>query len=175
MQTVVESNPRVSVSSTQRVVSLLRLITRSIDLHSRFLAKESGLTIPQLLALQEIRTHQRVTSTEIAMSVKLSKATVSGITDRLKGKGYIESTRDADDRRKVYLALTESGKQVLARNPLPIQQEFVQNFERMTPEQQRNMLESLEVLAKLMFESSSAARDMEHWMMNRKVSDDSMH
>lgn len=155
-------------NSTQRVVMLLRLIVRSIDLHSRFLSKESGLTIPQLLIMQEIRTHKNITPTEVSMRIKLSKATVSGITERLKGKGYINHNRDQHDRRKIHLTLTKDGEQILMSNPLPIQQQFVERFESMDTKQQQNMLESLEVLATLMFESSSAAQDLERWTTRQK-------
>lgn len=170
-----DTNTDAKKDSTQKVTALLRLIIRAIDLHSRFLSKEVGLTVPQLLILQEIRTHKSITLTEVSMRIKSSKATVSGIVDRLKGKGYINHNRNEDDRRKVSLTLTETGKKILTQDLLPIQRQFVEKFEEMSTERQENVLESLETLATLMFESSSAANDLEQWMTRRKRDGSSLH
>lgn len=182
-----DSTNRVVIATytdnTKRLISLLRLIVRSIDLHSHFLSKEVGLTIPQLLILQEIRAHNNITSMEASMNIKVSAATVSGIMSRLKSKGYINRTRDTSDRRKVRLTLTDKGERVLANDPLPIQRQFVEKFTDIDPKQQHAMLDSLEILATLMFESSSAATNLQKWVANHKENhkanhkahDDSMH
>lgn len=168
MQPNIEQDTSIEQSNTQKVTALLRLIIRAIDLHSHYLSKEVGLTIPQLLILQEIRVRKDITPTEVSIRIKSSKATVSGIIERLREKGYIKHTRNQRDRRQIYLSLTKQGEQMLMRNPLPIQQQFIERFESIGAKQQKNMLESLEVLATLMFEASSAAQDLERWTTRQK-------
>ena len=45
----------------EQVIAALRRITRAIDLHSRLLLQKSGLTIPQLAALQAIQRLRKPT------------------------------------------------------------------------------------------------------------------
>ena len=148
-----------NMNSVDRVMPLLRLMIRAIDLHSRFLMKEIGMTTPQLLVLREVGKHGGVTPTRIALDIKLSKATVSGIIERLREKEYIVYTKNSADRRKIALHLTHDGWDVLEKNPLPIQQQFVHQFNMLHDEKKNSMLESLEAVALLMFQACSAAND----------------
>ena len=72
---------------TARQVSLLWLIKRSPGLSLRELAAEEGISAPAL----------------------------SGYVDRLERAGLIERVRDAEDRRRVGLTLTEDGSRLLKR------------------------------------------------------------
>ena len=72
---------------TARQVSLLWLIKRSPGLSLRELAAEEGISAPAL----------------------------SGYVDRLERAGLIERVRDAEDRRRVGLTLTEEGSRLLKR------------------------------------------------------------
>lgn len=74
-----------------QVLIALRQIIRAIDLHSKKLERESGLTGPQLLIMQIIHEEGPVTSSVLARSVSLSQATVTTILDRLEKKGISDS------------------------------------------------------------------------------------
>ena len=60
----------------------LRQITQAIDLYSKHLLKETGLTSPQLLVLQALSVPGRRKPSEIARSVNLSQGTITSIVDR---------------------------------------------------------------------------------------------
>ena len=61
------------------VLMALRRVIRATDLHSKYLAKTTGLTAPQILLLQTINKKSDVTIGELANDVSLSQATVTTI------------------------------------------------------------------------------------------------
>ena len=63
---------------------ILRQIIRAIDLHSKRLSKESGLTGPQLILMRSIRELGEVTIRELSNHTNMSQATATTILDRLE-------------------------------------------------------------------------------------------
>ena len=106
----------------------LRRIVRSLDIQSRKIDREFGLTLPQLVVLQCVRDLGQVTSKAISEQASLSPPTVVGILDNLDAKGMIERYRSAQDRRIVYTRLTSRGQAVLAEAPSPIGESFDTRF-----------------------------------------------
>ncbi len=78
----------------------LRKIIQAIDRHSSNLKKKFGLTGPQLILLQSISAHDKISVTQLSKNVSLSQATVTDITKRLENRDYITRTRNIDDKRK---------------------------------------------------------------------------
>ena len=103
--------PNRSVSDS--VMIALRKIIQAIDMNSKKLVKRVGLTGPQLVILQEISSQGEVTAGEIARAVSLSQATVTGILDRLEGRGLIARQRSQSDRRRVHVSMTGAGENML--------------------------------------------------------------
>ncbi|MCG8429458.1 MAG: MarR family transcriptional regulator [Chromatiales bacterium] len=133
-----------------QVLIALRQIIRAIDLHSKKLERESGLTGPQLLVMQIIHDEGPVTSSVLARSVSLSQATVTTILDRLEKKAYLTRERDNKDKRKVWVSLSDTGTQVLERAPALLQESFVKSFGQMKEWEQSLLLSSLQRIASMM-------------------------
>ena len=72
----------------EEVLTSLRRVIRATDLHSKRLAKISGLTAPQILLLQAMRKLEGAAIRQLANEVSLSQATVTTILDRLEKRGY---------------------------------------------------------------------------------------
>jgi DNA-binding MarR family transcriptional regulator len=134
----------------QELLIALRKVIRAIDLHSKHLSKTSGLTSPQLLIMLEIDKASGVNSSQVAKSVNLSAATVTNILDRLENKDLITRVRNTDDKRKVGLYLTESGKALLLNAPQPLQEHFIEKFSNLAQWEQSQLLSSVERLAGMM-------------------------
>jgi DNA-binding MarR family transcriptional regulator len=73
-----------------------------------------NLTIPQLKSLFYISRHGRVNLSGLASGIRVTPANVTGIVDRLAGQELLTRTPDADDRRILWLRLTEKGEALLA-------------------------------------------------------------
>ena len=67
-----------------QILMALRRITRAIDLRSRTLLQDYGLTAPQLATLNTVTKLQPVSVGEIAKQIHLGKPTVTGILNRLE-------------------------------------------------------------------------------------------
>jgi DNA-binding MarR family transcriptional regulator len=133
-----------------QVLVSLRQIIRAIDLHSKHLERESGLTGPQLLVMQSISQFDLVTAGQIAREVNLSQATVTTILDRLEKKAYVTRERSQEDKRKVLIRLTEAGELILKQAPTLLQESFINNFEGLEEWDQNLILSSLQRVADMM-------------------------
>lgn len=133
-----------------QVLISLRRIIRAIDLHSKRLERESGLTGPQLLLLRLIANAGQLTAGVIAREVSLSQATVTAIIDRLEQKGLLQRLRNTEDKRKVMLSLTLAGEAALAKAPPLLQESFITRFDRLEEWEQSLILSSLQRLGEMM-------------------------
>lgn len=132
------------------VLMLLREIIRATDLHSKRLAKATGLTTPQIVVLQAIRDLGEVTAGAISSRVSLSQATVSAILDRLESRGLIERYRSTMDRRVVHSRLTRAGRRALLKAPPLLQERFLRKFASLAPAEQQRIIDALGAVAEMM-------------------------
>ncbi len=134
----------------QEVLVALRRIIRATDLHSKRVAKDSGLTVPQVVLLQSVRGLGEVTTRELARRVSLSQATVTAILDRLDARGLIERYRSTCDRRIVHARLTRRGQSALRRAPALLRDRFISEFSTLSVTDQKRIVETLGQVAEMM-------------------------
>lgn len=147
-----EANHRMSSSMPleQQVIAALRKITRAIDLHSRHLLKQCGLTSPQLAALQAIGRLQPITVGALANEIHLGQATVTGILRRLEDRQLVVRNRADQDRRSVLVTLSEQGETVLKKSPSPLQERFHCELAKLEQWEQTQILATLQRIAAMM-------------------------
>lgn len=136
--------------ATRAVLIALRRIIRATDLHSKQLARDVGLTMPQVVVLQAVRDLGEVTTGQLSRRVSLSQGTVTTILDRLEDRGLVERYRSAIDRRIVHSRLTRHGRAVLRRAPPLLHERFTEAFRRLSPERQRRIVATLDEVAAMM-------------------------
>ncbi|ODS04834.1 MarR family winged helix-turn-helix transcriptional regulator [Vibrio scophthalmi] len=134
----------------EEVLVSLRQIIRAIDLHSKKLSKESGLTAPQLILMRSIRDLGEVTIKQLSNHTNMSQATATIILDRLQRNGLIERKRSETDKRKVHAVLTEQGKERLEQAPMPLQQSFINKYQQLEEWEQTLLLSSVQRLSMMM-------------------------
>ena len=132
------------------VLMALRRVIRATDLHSKYLAKTTGLTAPQILLLQTIKKKADVTIGELANDVSLSQATVTTILDRLETRKLVYRQRSDEDKRKVYVHLTGSGNDTLKHAPPLLQEQFIRQFSELQEWEQSMIISSLQRIATMM-------------------------
>lgn len=128
----------------------IRKIIRAIDIRSRKLGKEAGITGPQLIIMQELARVKGITAKEVSTNVNLSQATVTSILDRLEAKNIVKRVRSESDRRRVSLFLTDEGKETLFNAPQPIEEAFVERFSALKEWEQFQLISSVERIADMM-------------------------
>jgi DNA-binding MarR family transcriptional regulator len=138
------------LNSIEQVLVALRRVIRATDLHSKHLAKTTGLTAPQVLLLQAIRNKGEVTIGELANEVSLSQATVTNILDRLEKRGLVYRQRSQSDKRKVHAYLTDQAAETLRDAPIPLQDQFARQFGDLKDWEQSMIIASLQRVAQMM-------------------------
>jgi len=135
---------------SSQVVKAIRKIVRAIDLRSREVSRQTGLTIPQIVVLQGVRDLGEVTTKALSENADLSSATVVTILDKLEEKGLIERYRSVSDRRIVHARLTGEGVATAAELPGLLHEEFVKKFDALEPADRAQLVSAIERIAEMM-------------------------
>jgi DNA-binding MarR family transcriptional regulator len=128
----------------------LRKVIRAIDIFSKKLNKDTGLTSPQLLVLQQIVLQEDVMLKDIAQRINLSSATVTSILDRLEPRGLVVRQRSTVDKRKVGLRVTPEGLAAINGAPTPLQEHFIKRFETLADWEQTQLVATMQRIASMM-------------------------
>jgi len=138
------------LSTHDEVLISIRQIVRAIDLHSKQLNKNFGLTSPQLLLMRTIQSSPKMTLRQLSNNSNMSQATATSILDRLEKRGFIKRERDTKDKRKVHAVITAEGEQVLEQAPQLLQDNFIEQFQALDQWEQTQILSSLQRVSRMM-------------------------
>ncbi len=126
----------------------IRKIVRSLNLESKRIQKEFGISIPQLLCLDYLATQPNFqsTTTAIANYLNLNLSTVTGIVGRLEKKNYVAKLPKSGDKRVSLIVLTASGSKLLANSPELMHQQLSRKLSGIPDEQLIALKSSLQLL-----------------------------
>lgn len=131
----------------------LRRISHAMEVQSRKIDRDFGLTLPQLFVLGCIRDLGESTSRAIAAAAYLSPPTVVLILDRLEAKGAITRVRSTTDRRTVQTQLTAKGADLLEKaGPALLGDRFRQGYAALSEAERAGLKKALSQIAGLMSE-----------------------
>ncbi len=109
------------------------LLRRATQRHlAIFAAAIPGLTPTQFAALAHLATSGATSQNALGRATAMDAATIKGVIDRLRRKGYVASEASEGDRRRVLLSVTAEGRAAFAallpartvgdgRNPGPVE------------------------------------------------------
>ncbi len=143
-------NKVIEENCDYRILCSLRRIIRAVDIYSRKINRLTGLTTPQLLCLDALAYSGKMTLSDLAQEVNLGASTVNGIVDRLEAKKLVLRERSTKDRRKVFLEMTEKGKEVFAQAPSLLQDKLSSSLKELSKLEQTAITQSLERVVELM-------------------------
>lgn len=137
---------------TTEILIKIRKIIRSINLESKKIQKEYGVSIPQVLCLHFLHDSQNYQSTQsgIRKFLNLNSSTVSGIINRLEKKGYIARLPKSGDMRVVNIALTSSGDRLLSEIPELLHEQLSEKLKNLDNSILISVEESLNTLINLL-------------------------
>ncbi|UMB54237.1 MarR family transcriptional regulator [Lutibacter sp. A64] len=130
----------------------LRRIIRSINLESKKIEKEFGISIPQLLVLKYLSDQKdyRAFAKDIKAYINLNASTVSGIISRLEGKGLLAKTMSSSDKRAIYIVLTAKGADLLNNSPSTLQEKLSKRLLKLSTAQIEELDRNIELLTTIM-------------------------
>ena len=139
-----------SEQRSKSIILALRKIMQQMDYHSRRLNKCYGLTVPQIVCLYEIYENGRMTISALSKKIYLSMSTIVGVIDRLEEKQFVHRTRDIQDRRIIYIDITEKGKEFVSAAPYLLHNRLNDNLQVLTVEEQIALANSINLLVDLL-------------------------
>lgn len=95
----------------QIVEMIVYLYTESRRL-TKGMAREVGLTGPQLTVLKLLETFQDLSLSSLSERIRAQNSTVTGIIDRMEREGLVGRERSTSDRRVVHIKLTDKGEKL---------------------------------------------------------------
>ena len=130
----------------------LRKIVRSVNLESKRVEKEQGVSIPQLLCLQFLAEQEdyRTNAAKLKTFLNLNASTVSGILKRLEKKGLVAKLPKASDRRVTLISLTASGMQLIKSAPITFQEKLSEKLQALPPEKLKTIVDGIDILTSIM-------------------------
>jgi DNA-binding MarR family transcriptional regulator len=126
----------------------IRKIVRSINLESKRIQKDLGISIPQLLCLSFLQKEEnfKATNKQLSEYLNLNSSTVTGIINRLEKKGLIARLPKKGDRRITFVALTSAGYKVLEKRPKLLHDKLTASLTGLAPGKVDEIKASLSVL-----------------------------
>lgn len=161
-----ERRVQFTEESKEQIFIALRRIVRAIDLHSRQLVQQCGLTGPQVALLRALVRHGEMHVAELAHTVDLSHATVTDILNRLEGRGLVSRARSQTDRRRIQVRPTREARAVVAKAPPLLQERFSNQLADLEAWELSQILTVLQRLATMMsVRPLDAAEDLESGLL----------
>ena len=138
--------------NTTSILIDIRKIVRSINIESKRIEKNYGISIPQLLCLNYLNEQKELksTSSRIKAFLQLNASTVTGIINRLQQKGMVAKLPNPEDKRSSSIALTKKGKELLLNTPDLLHQRLSAKLEGLPADQIAQLQNSLDLITKLL-------------------------
>lgn len=138
--------------NTTEILITIRKIVRSINLESKKIQKEYGVSIPQVLCLNFLHSSINFQSTQgkIRKFLNLNSSTTSGIINRLETKGLIARLPKQGDKRVVNIALTSKGSDLLNKIPPLLHEQLSEKLSKLSNIERQQIQDSLLTLVSIL-------------------------
>jgi len=130
----------------------LRKIVRSVNLESKRVEKEQGVSIPQLLCLQFLAEQEdyRTNASKLKIFLNLNASTISGILKRLEKKGLVAKLPKDSDKRVTLISLTANGMELIKSAPITFQEKLSKKLQALPPEKLQTIIDGIDILTNIM-------------------------
>lgn len=139
------------MDSLEIIVSI-RKIVRSLNLESKGIQKEFGLSITQLLCLGHLQNSPDYQSNhkELMNLLSLNSSTVTGIINRLEKRGYVVRLPKQGDKRVTFITLTASGIKLLEETPNVLHDRLAKKLDNLSDQDRVMVKSALEIITSAM-------------------------
>lgn len=110
--------------TTERIIESARRLDVALAGHDAAVARDIGISVPELIALENLQVEGGLGPSELARRLQLSTGAVTALVDRLEAGGHAERSRHPSDRRRVVVTSTSQGSSALAAEAAPLEREL---------------------------------------------------
>ena len=142
------------------VLRSFRIIYGSVRRHFRQVQQSCGLSGSQVWILHEIRRAEGIGVSELAARLSVHQSTCSLLVNKLVRAKHVVKTKSSVDQRRVGLAVTGRGRQVLRRAPGPPEGMLPEAVSALPAARLRTLLKDLRALIKELDVADEHAADV---------------
>lgn len=132
------------------VVNDIRRIFQVLAEQSKKIESETGLTGSQLWVVKILEESSPMKISDLARRMYLNPATMVGLLDKLEAKKLVNRVRSAEDRRVVYIELTEQGRELVNRSPEVAKNLLVKELELISANELQTITEGLKSVVRIL-------------------------
>lgn len=136
-------------------------LDHALHARSKAMAKRTGLTGPQRLALRIIASSPAISSGELARVLHVHPSTLTGVLQRLELAGYVTRSADVADGRRALFSLTRAGEKFAAPIDFSVEGSVKKTLKKFTPEEIERAQKLIESLALTLLEGTVAGEQQE--------------
>jgi len=142
--------PAPAEAEAQSILDAIREIVRVLRESSRAAEAKVGLSGAQLFVLQKLGEGGPLSLNELAARTLTHQSSVSVVVSRLVEAGLVQRRRAEDDARRLELALTRQGEQLLSRAPDAAQERLIQGVRELSATDRKRLAQGLKRLLERM-------------------------
>ena len=145
-----KANPDVDPESQEvsedltRSMDAVRSIVRALRLNTREIELKIGISLAQLFVLQQVAERPAESLNDLADRTATHQSSVSVVVRRLVDRGLVSRKSSTIDKRRVQIAATAAGVNLLKGAPRTIQTRLVGGLEHLSPTERRDLADLLE-------------------------------
>ncbi len=99
--------------------------------------------------LKLLKENEHLFVTEIVDILSITKPQMTSLIDKLIFMGYVNRTNDINDRRKIFISLTEEGKTITAKANTAIENQMDNHLIQLTQQELESLKNGLLILQKM--------------------------
>lgn len=134
----------IDADAIGRSMNAVRSIVRALRINTRAIELKMGISLAQLFVLQQLAEKPADSLNELADRTATHQSSVSVVVRRLVERGYVTRTASPADKRRIEIAVTQSGRELLAGAPMTIQTQLVNALREMPRDDQNTLADLLE-------------------------------
>jgi MarR family transcriptional regulator, organic hydroperoxide resistance regulator len=133
------------------IIRSIRQIIRAVDIFSKQLRDKYGLNSSQISCLNYLfYTQLPLSMTDLSNELYLSHSMLTSIVDQLEKKELVKRVRTQEDRRTIYIELTEAGREMANSAPTSLQKKLTDGLSKIPDREKESIIASLHTVVRLL-------------------------
>lgn len=130
-----------------QILHALLKASRQVSVRSQGYLGRMNLTYPQTVTLMILDADGPMPISELAKATGSANSTTSGVVDRLERMDLVQRVRSDQDRRKIFVEVTDHYREVRAETSSYATDRFAQALKDLSEEEQDAVLKGLNIFA----------------------------
>lgn len=124
--------------------------SREMSIRAQGFLGRLNLTYPQTVTLMILDADGPMPISDLAKATGSANSTTSGVVDRLEKMGLAQRIRSDQDRRKIFVSVTDRYREIRTKTVNDASDRFAQALQALNEEEKRRILDGLNLLTEAM-------------------------